>query len=124
MLNMSKFIKDKMKLDLLIETDGVDTGDVNTQDEEFDPLDPKIEVHNYGILHRSELRQMVSDKLDFLKRSYESVGNEGGYKELQQIKAALKSINNLIEADMDASVELERVRQKGGRRDQKIPSQK
>jgi hypothetical protein len=95
-----------------------------------DPLDPEIIVKGFGSYTRSTLRDSVANRLSQLSKLAKDANTasdpETANRLMRNLASALNSSNvlyYLVQADVEASEELESLRTKGGRRSIPIPKQ-
>lgn len=95
-----------------------------------DPMDPEIIVKGFGSYTRSTLRDSVANRLSQLSKLAKDANSasdpETANRLMRNLASALNSNNvlyYLVQADVEASEELESLRTKGGRRSIPIPKQ-
>lgn len=100
---------------------------INPSAKGFDAVDPEIEVPSYGLYKRSEMRSIVRNAFNSLESRSDKLSDE--QPQVTLLQSLLKNMKDrnlvysLIQADIEASKELEHLRRKGGQRKVKIPDQ-
>jgi hypothetical protein len=95
---------------------------------EFDPIDPEVHVTGFGTMVRSELRDEIKKRIMSLYKTAEDAAADEAksynkYKALRSELSDKAMLQQLINAELEISDQLESLRTKGGRRTVAIPKQ-
>jgi len=95
---------------------------------EFDPIDPEINVKGFGTYSRTALRDAIASRLEAAAETAKKAAAGGPmshsmYRNLRGILGEMSALYYMVNAELDVADELESIRKKGGRRTSPIPKQ-
>lgn len=95
---------------------------------DFDPIDPEINVKGFGTYSRTALRDAIASRLKAAAETAEKAAAGGPmahsmYRNLRGILGEMSALYYMVNAELDVADELESIRKKGGRRTSPIPKQ-